>query len=771
MLQPFIALIKLSLILVFAGLVIAFGTKLDLRYDAPVSIVFVIFISFLLIQGRKINLTAYSRMLATNQAEALDKIQGRVRINAAIIISAAISLFLELIIIRWHGSLLPFLAFYKNFSLLACFIGLGIGYALADDDEIPLFLTPMLMVIQALFLVLIHYSDISGHLFVNIISEQSSVNDSHIISAAGILPQIRMYVPLYILLATIFLTTALIFVPVGQLCGRLMNLKPGLHAYSCNLAGSIAGTALLFGLSMFWTPPVIWFALATCGLLVFQQYQPAARMAGIATACLIVCIIAWPSASYRQQIYSPYQLIERTGSDYGYMQILAAGTYYQKVYDFSEANTRRKTDARLASVANYYEFPFNFIKKAQNVAVVGAGSGNDVAAALRKGAEHVAAVEIDPAIIYLGRHYHPEHPYDDKRVEVVNTDARRFFRQTKDSFDLIIYGVLDSHILLSHASSVRIDSYVYTQEGLREAYERLKNNGLMAVSFALPKIEMGQKIFRMMQNLDKISQPVAVQTGYDSAMTTTFLIKKGGTITIPTAIIARSGFKNVTADFAAATNVDVPTDDWPFFYMAHRIYPFSYIFVLTLVMVLTIILVKSLLPGIAVEKRLFPFFFLGAGFMLIETKAITELGLVFGNTWHVVSITIICILVMAWLANLLVAKINVSRTIPVYCALLCLILFSYFVASAGNIKFTGYGAFLFAILITAPVFFSGIIFSGLLKKNEGSISRIMAYNLMGAMVGGVLEYNAMYFGYAFLYLLAFIIYALALATGLNAKRA
>ena len=56
--------------------------------------------------------------------------------------------------------------------------------------------------------------------------------------------------------------------------------------------------------------------------------------------------------------------------------------------------------------------------------IVGAGSGNDAAGALRNGVEDVVAVEIDPAIIDFGRQYHPEQPYDDPRVRVVNDDAR-----------------------------------------------------------------------------------------------------------------------------------------------------------------------------------------------------------------------------------------------------------------------------------------------------------------------------------------------------------
>src|SRR5581483_4832661 len=106
------------------------------------------------------------------------------------------------------------------------------------------------------------------------------------------------------------------------------------------------------------------------------------------------------------------------------------------------------------------------------VVVVGAGTGNDVAAGLRNGAQAIDAVEIDPAILMEGRAGHPEHPYSDTRVHAVVNDARSFLRNTNQHYDMVVYGLLDSHTLLSHASSVRLDSFVYTVEGLREARAR-----------------------------------------------------------------------------------------------------------------------------------------------------------------------------------------------------------------------------------------------------------------------------------------------------------
>jgi hypothetical protein len=67
------------------------------------------------------------------------------------------------------------------------------------------------------------------------------------------------------------------------------------------------------------------------------------------------------------------------------------------------------------------------------------------------------------------------------------------------------------------------------------------------------------------------------------------------------------------------------------------------------------------------------------------------------------------------------------------------------------------------VVLTVPLFFAGIIFSSLIGEARINISTAFAYNLMGALFGGVMEYNSMYFGFAFLYLLAMGFYFLAWA--------
>jgi len=266
----------------------------------------------------------------------------------------------------------------------------------------------------------------------------------------------------------------------------------------------------------------------------------------------------------------------------------------------------------------------------ERVAIVGSGSGNDVAAALRAGAGSIDAIEIDPAIQELGRMYHPEQPYADPRVRFVNDDARSFLRTTLSRYDLIVYGLLDSHTLLSHASSVRLDSFVYTVEGLREARARLRGDGVVSLSFVVLSRELGRKIYLMMQQAFDGHPPVCVYARYDGSVI--FLQSKNGDLEVPEELVARTGFADITSVFAdPALQADVSTDDWPFFYMPRRVYPRSYLVMVGLVLVLSVALFASFIA----ERPRFSqasFFFLGAGFMLVETKGLTELGLALGNT-------------------------------------------------------------------------------------------------------------------------------------------
>jgi hypothetical protein len=167
--------------------------------------------------------------------------------------------------------------------------------------------------------------------------------------------------------------------------------------------------------------------------------------------------------------------------------------------------------------------------------------------------------------------------------------------------------------------------------------------------------------------------------------------------------------------------------------------------------------------GARVPVQNIPCFLLGAGFMLLETKAITELGLTFGNTWQVIGVAISGILLLAYIANRLVARFRFSR-ISVPCALLILALAAgYELTPRGSAAALHLGRWGTLILVSCPVLFSDIIFSALLDLGR-KVSGIMSANLLGGMCGDLLEYNSMYFGLSSLYVVAVVIYGLACST-------
>jgi SAM-dependent methyltransferase len=555
----------------------------------------------------------------------------------------------------------------------------------------------------------------------------------------------------YSFLIAIFSANAIRFIPLGQLASRVMTRSPKLSAYSWNLLGSLAGILAFYAVSFVWAPPTIWFGLGFAALFPFlaRNFAPAAVATLVVVGVLSTSID--PSA---HDIYSPYQILtlhpidrDRTGP------ILEVNhQYYQRILDLSPYGPHTP----MAQVARaYYDLPYAFQPTLSNVLVVGSGTGNDVASAVAHGADHVDAVEIDPAILRLGQLLHPQKPYDSPHVTPHVQDARAFIRYGRDKYDLIVYGLLDSHTAMSGLSAVRLDSYVYTEEAFREARNRLKDDGVISVSFAMTYAPLGHKFTRMLTDAFDGQPPIICSSKYDSGIT--FI--QGPHIYDHIYKLPPGIRQALDQGEIEGQQVDPSTDDWPFLYMAWRRYPVSYLYMIGIILATAAIYVTPVLRlGGGFSGSCF---FLGAGFMLLETKAITELALYYGSNWMVVGVVIIAILIMAFLANLLVMRFPRIPS-PLAYALLLISLGMTLLAPSLDLASAGVwsGRILATIVVTLPLFFSGVVFSSEMNSAK-SVAAALGSNLLGAMLGGCLEYNSMYFGYHFLYVLAMGIYALA----------
>jgi spermidine synthase len=664
-----------------------------------------------------------------------------------IALAAGTGLYLELVLIRYHGTCFAVFGFFKNLSLLSCFLGLGTGYALGRTR---LVLTPLvvpLLAIQIIAMHLLRFTEIAWALQ-NPISEQLTMGLPTAVGAVQI-------VLVYSFLIWVFTFNALCLMPLGQLASYLMGRRAKLPAYSWNLVGSILAVLIFWGLSFMWSPPTIWFAVGFIALLALLRGM--LLCTGIAAA-IVLGVVATPLAVNNYDLYSPYQILTVFPSYAGRTVIMVNHFFYQDIYDL----TPHGPDLNGLQAMNqvYYGAPYQFKQTPQDVLVVGAGTGNDVASALRHGAGHVDAVEIDPLILHLGELLHPEKPYDSDRVTPHVQDARAFFRSTDRKYDLIVYGLLDSHTALSGMSGVRLDSYIYTVEALRQARKCLKDGGVLCLSFAMKPEYLARKLSLMLAQAFDGQDP---RVFYFSPTAASLFVIGGDSASIH----LPPDFHDITAYASSHASADPSTDDWPFFYMPVRTYPVSYLVIIAIMILMSALFIWPVLrsgSGGAIVSA--PCFLLGAGFMLLETKAVTELALFYGSTWIVISIVILAILIMAFLANLVVMRFpRIPRGVSYPLLLASVGLSLWFSMVSGSMHGAWLSQILPTAILTLPLFFSGLIFSAEMES-ASSVAAALGSNLIGAMLGGCLEYNSMYFGYRSLYVLAIVIYGLSMVVSL-----
>lgn len=696
---------------------------------------------------------AWLTKVCREHTDFIDSIDSKSRyLAAAIALAAGLGMFAELVIIRMQADAFQLFAHFKNISLLSCFLGLGIGYSLKTgaNGKTRNLSTPLAVPLLALQIIagncLLRLFDLN-FMLLNPTSEQATMG----LYNASAIPDRMMS---FGLLTFFFVLNALAFIPFGQLASRLMEKREKLVAYSWNLAGSLIGIAIIVVISYLWTPPALWFALIVVAVFPFLRSSRALLLNAV-SGMVALAFLAVPLNHFRVDYHSPYQIISVMMEPEN-PRLFSNNTWFQSMLDLRPEALARNDSSK--PLAEYYNLAYLFKPSPKNVLIVGSGSGNDVAAALRNGAEHVDAVEIDPVIIEVGRHLHPERPYADARVEVHNDDARSFIRRTDKKYDLIVYGLLDSATLMSgNSAGMRMDSYVWTQEAFNEAKQKLAPGGAISMAACIYP-SMGPKIFRMLKETFPGLTPYVYRTNWDAGFT--FLVGEG--LEPPS---EPPSFQDLTEEFTrTSVGQVVSTDDWPFLFIFEKSYPFSYMAVILALFVVSYFLLSHF-SGVKVREYSASCFFLGAGFMLVETKSIAQLALVFGSTWIVTSVVIAAILVLAFLANLLILyKVKIPG-IVIYLLILASLGFGIWIVdapvlhelSAVNEKL------LLTLAMTLPLFFSGLAFSQAVLSAR-SVSIALASNLLGAMLGGFLEYNALYFGYKSLFYIAGALYILAFLT-------
>ena len=249
--------------------------------------------------------------------------------------------------------------------------------------------------------------------------------------------------------------------------------------------------------------------------------------------------------------------------------------------------------APVAQKEYFYQWPYTvFGDTFDEVLILGAGSGTDVAAALRHGAKHVTAVDIDPVILRLGAERHPDRPYSDPRVTVVCDDARHFLRTTRTKYDLVVFALIDSLTVQSSFSGVRLESYMFTKESFDAVRERLSPRGVMVL----------YNYFREKWLVDRLANTSAAVFGRDPVghvhqdraylavmLAGPRLAELTAPPPLPPDVMAygQSHAPSPAQPLARDASVVLATDNWPFLYMRAPDLPRHYLAALALVLVVS----------------------------------------------------------------------------------------------------------------------------------------------------------------------------------------
>jgi spermidine synthase len=669
------------------------------------------------------------------------------RLATELAVTSTIVLLLELALIRWLPSQVRVIAYFPNLVLLSAFLGLGLGCLRAGRRSLlpywPMLLVAIVASAIGLSKVIFTQNSVSEHLYLlyyDLPPDSPVIND--------VRPPIIL----------VFLLTTLVFVPLGQLVAERLEAfarrGASLAGYCWDILGSLLGVITFTLLSFQQTRPLVWFSVVLVGGALFFVERRRLAVIYVLGAALTLGAV---SHFDRAESYSPYYALSTRPSPPGFT-LMTNGSLHQ--YPIPLAR-RDALPPGLVSVRDGYHAPYErLLATPRRALVVGAGTGNDVAVLLDRGVAQIDAVEIDPVILQIGRRYHPNRPYSAPGVHTINDDARSFLnRSDLEPYDLIVFGTLDSMTRLSALSNVRLDNFVYTEEAIRAARRHLSSNGGLVLYFMTSMPEIDLRFFAMLTRA--FGEAPLVLTEYRGLFNRVYMA--GPAFAYDHSAERRAQAASIADDIER--RLEIPSDDWPYLYLAHRGVSGFYLSLMAFIALAAAAGVflasremrtRRLRDSMDIEMFLF-----GLAFLLLETRSVTHMNLVWGATWLTSGIVFNAVLLMVLLATLL-ARWRPLSLRSGWVGLIVALLVAYFLPErALLVSSVPLKLALSLLFVGVPIFFAASCFA-LLYRQRSSVATAFGWNVLGATAGGLCEVLSMAFGLKALLLLALVAYLGAL---------
>jgi SAM-dependent methyltransferase len=661
-------------------------------------------------------------------AGVLDRLRGN---RTRLVLTSGTLLFVELLLIRWVPAEVRYIGFFSNFLLMASFLGIGVGILLGRRrglNTIALF--PILLVIVVWLITTLELNvqvKSTDELFFGL--AESSAADIN-----------------FLVLPLVFALVAALMASIAIPLGPLLRSMPPLQAYAWDITGSMIGIAGFTILSAAGTDPIVWFTVVSVLVVLLIGGSDTGWLRYPAVVALAFVLFLAYNEGGPNEIWSPYYRINTYTGGNGEMYVNVNGIPHQALHPVA------------AQKEQFYDQLYKWFPGRQypQVLIVGAGSGTDVAMALANGAGHVDAVEIDPAIQQLGIDNHPDHPYQDPRVTRYINDGRAFLRNTDKKYDLVIFALPDSLTLVSSTANIRLESFLFTQQSFESVRDHLSPDGVFVVYNYYRDNWLISKIDSMLT--DAFGSPPIMQS-YDAFK---------AIFAVGPLIESLHGGPPPGDSVGTVPDVGDPvpkpaTDDWPFLYLRTPFIADHYIAGLGFALIIALlgVLGATRVGGTSFRKFSPHFFVLGAAFLLLETRSLVSFSLLFGSTWLVNALAFFAILASVLLAIFVNARLRIRRAGILYGLLFVALGVAFVLPPESLLIDPPWLRYLLAgVVAFAPVFLANLVFTYSFRDTP-TADMAFASNLLGAMVGGTLEYVALLTGYAFLLVVVAALYLLA----------
>ena len=632
-------------------------------------------------------------------------------------------LFTELALIRWTGANILYLSYFSNFVLLGSFLGTGLGFVWAGREPSLFRAAPV-----ALLLLL---------LFVEVFPVEIDRGPGSQLIYFGSYG--RSGLPAWVTLPVIFVAVAATTATIADGLGRLFGRFAPLTAYRLDLLGSLAGILAFSLVSFLGTPPIVWGIVVTVCLLVLGGR----RVGAVRILALVGIVLVLGAESLASSTrWSPYYEIELQPE--GERTVVAVNGVPHQVIE--PTRIRRRFEP-------LYFRAYELLRKPpEDVLIVGAGTGGDAAIALSEGADHVDAVEIDPRLAELGRERNPERPYEDVRVNVVIDDGRAFLERARTKYDLILFALPDSLTLVSGQSSLRLESYLFTREAFEAVRDHLRSDGTFAV----------YNYFRERWLVDRFGGLLESVFGRRPCLDRAQ--EQGGFALLT---VGRSdGSIDCGSVWSPRTeSTPASTDDRPFPYLRAPGIPAYYVAALTFILLGSVVAIRVVAGPFRGMRPYLDLFLMGAAFLLLETMNVVRFALLFGTTWFVNALVFAGILLTVLAAVEVARRLRPKRPARLYVFLFLALAAAWVVPLDALLGVRLPLRFVAATLLAfAPIFVANLIFAERFRRTATS-TIAFGVNILGAMLGGVLEYLSLAVGHRNLLVLAGGLYALAYVAG------